>query len=691
MPTTKITVSIIVPVLNAGKNLSRCIESAMSQTLKTIEILLIISSSDQNVINICERYAKRDSRIKIINKQEVTFGSACNSGLAAASGEYIGFVEPNDWIDSGMYEELYNQASRHNSDVVKSLYFCHDANDTNINSDIWNNNRLFDTKIYDKFLLPNFYLMGPSYWSAIYKRDFIIKNEISFNESLNSSVAQIGFVFLVFCYMSSIFVRRTAFYHYNHAEYQSINNNYINAMDMLNEHSYINQEINKRGINDRAVDLEVARAFKDIFKYYKKSCNSTRQRVEYLKITSNLLKKFLPTINANRYLSSEEKHQLKQIVTHPKISALFSKRNQYIRLILLLVDVKATKSVKRIKVFNFPVVFIKTTSDYKTFNICNLPIKRVKRSINKGEIKTKYYYLWMPLAKRIDTSEEIKKYFLGFRTHKEINIQAQLTSLSNRINSLPTIKDIFYYSNLSNSVAHVHQQTFPQFKNSNKGKAIAILATGPTLNYAPELLSVKTICCNRSFEFLQEKGLEPDYIFVQDYPAVRIFFHELLKQRSKIFIGQYPGRFVNTMSTPEYLRDQENVYNYYTSGGRTYFTDIRPDIECNTLSDHGTIVHPALHFALYTNPDKIFLIGCDTSRSGYFNKNLVQGTMNVDNLIVGYKKFKEFSNWHYPNTKIISINPIGLKGLFDEDQYTQKYLEQHAELDSSDFKIIDSL
>lgn len=91
-----------------------------------------------------------------------------------------------------------------------------------------------------------------------------------------------------------------------------------------------------------------------------------------------------------------------------------------------------------------------------------------------------------------------------------------------------------------------------------------------------------------------------------------------------------------------------------------------------------------------TNPDIIYLLGCDTSNAGYYNNNRLQYQMNTDNLIKGYIKLKEFTSYSYPNTRIISINPIGLRGIF-EDQYTKTYLKQHDESDLKNITVVDNI
>ena len=104
-------VSIIVPCWNVEKYLDRCIDSLVSQTLREIEIILVDDDSPDSVPEMCERWAEKDSRIKVIHKSNAGAGYARNSGLEVATGEYVAFVDSDDYIEPTMYEKLIS-ASR---------------------------------------------------------------------------------------------------------------------------------------------------------------------------------------------------------------------------------------------------------------------------------------------------------------------------------------------------------------------------------------------------------------------------------------------------------------------------------------------------------------------------------------------------------------------------------------------------
>lgn len=113
-------VSIVVPVYNTEKYLTRCLESIKKQTLTEIEIIIVDDGSKENCSALCDKLASEDRRIKVIHKENQGLGYARNTGLDAASGEYVGFVDSDDYIEPEMYESMYNTASKNNSDLVVS-------------------------------------------------------------------------------------------------------------------------------------------------------------------------------------------------------------------------------------------------------------------------------------------------------------------------------------------------------------------------------------------------------------------------------------------------------------------------------------------------------------------------------------------------------------------------------------------
>ncbi|OUP56312.1 hypothetical protein B5F14_09775 [Faecalitalea cylindroides] len=111
-------VSVIIPIYQVEKYLERCIKSVINQSYKNIEIILIDDGSTDHCPTICDEYAQKDSRIIVIHKQNGGLSSARNSGLSACSGDYVSFIDSDDYIDEHMIETMVKKIETTNSDIV---------------------------------------------------------------------------------------------------------------------------------------------------------------------------------------------------------------------------------------------------------------------------------------------------------------------------------------------------------------------------------------------------------------------------------------------------------------------------------------------------------------------------------------------------------------------------------------------
>ena len=110
-------ISIVVPVYNVEAYVSKCIESIMHQDYENIEIIVVDDGSTDTSSKICEQYARSDNRIRLIHQENQGLSMARNNGIDIAAGEYIGFVDSDDWIKPDMYSTLYNNAAEHDADI----------------------------------------------------------------------------------------------------------------------------------------------------------------------------------------------------------------------------------------------------------------------------------------------------------------------------------------------------------------------------------------------------------------------------------------------------------------------------------------------------------------------------------------------------------------------------------------------
>lgn len=116
-------ISVIIPVYKVEEYLKRCVDSVIGQTLRNIEIILVDDGSPDNCPAICDEYAKKDDRVRVIHKKNGGVSEARNVGIEAALGEFIGFVDPDDYIEADMYEYLYDLVKKENAEISMCEFF----------------------------------------------------------------------------------------------------------------------------------------------------------------------------------------------------------------------------------------------------------------------------------------------------------------------------------------------------------------------------------------------------------------------------------------------------------------------------------------------------------------------------------------------------------------------------------------
>lgn len=111
-------VSVVIPCYKVEPYLDKCVESVVRQTLKNLEIILVDDGSPDRVPEMCDEWALKDNRIKVIHKKNAGLGMACNSGIEVATGKYIAFLDSDDWIDADMYQTMYDTAEKYQAQMV---------------------------------------------------------------------------------------------------------------------------------------------------------------------------------------------------------------------------------------------------------------------------------------------------------------------------------------------------------------------------------------------------------------------------------------------------------------------------------------------------------------------------------------------------------------------------------------------
>lgn len=213
-------ISIIVPIYNAQKYLKKCINSLINQSYKNLEIILIDDESTDNSPKICDEYSKKDKRIKVIHKLNGGVSSSRNEGLKNTTGDYILFVDADDYIEPNCIEECLNIIEKYHPDIIKFGF----TKELNLykkkNTFTVKTNTLIEEKNYNN-LIYKYILTTPDFcniWNSIIKKEICIQNQFDTNLTLGED-----YLYFIKCLTKSkrIYFLDKHLYHY------VINNNSI--------------------------------------------------------------------------------------------------------------------------------------------------------------------------------------------------------------------------------------------------------------------------------------------------------------------------------------------------------------------------------------------------------------------------------------------------------------------------------
>lgn len=341
-------VSVLVPIYGVEKYLNEAIDSILNQTMTDIEIILIDDGSKDNCSQIIDEYAQKDNRIVAIHKENGGYGQSMNVGLTKATGEYIAILEPDDYIDSEMYENLYNIAKQHNSDIVKSCFYdnLQSENISKISKTKWNDyipeDKSFTIKEY-----PFFLSYHPSIWSCIYKKDFLDKHNLKFIEAPGAGWTDNPFQVQTMCLAERINYTSEAYYYWRRLNINEADDlkDYTIPFKRINE---IHKWIEENNINDENILIQL---FKRELDYVKIILNM--KNIPDLKNCFEEIKKLInrlpeEKIINNKHLSKKEIKTYKALKNNPKLVYF---KFQFERIRKNFFSIRLNKYEKRIILF----------------------------------------------------------------------------------------------------------------------------------------------------------------------------------------------------------------------------------------------------------------------------------------------------------------------------------------------------
>lgn len=204
-------VSVLVPIYNVAEFLPQCLQSLSNQIMDDMEIICINDGSTDNSLDIIKDFQKKDHRIKILDKKNTGYGDSMNRALKKASGEYIGIVESDDYVDPNMFIDLFSLAKKFDADIAKSNYF-----EFRNGQDIVREIILQEEagQVFNPIDKTKIFYQSPSIWSAIYRRDFLEKNKINFLPTPGASYQDASFNFKTLAMAEKIVLTDKPYLHY---------------------------------------------------------------------------------------------------------------------------------------------------------------------------------------------------------------------------------------------------------------------------------------------------------------------------------------------------------------------------------------------------------------------------------------------------------------------------------------------
>jgi hypothetical protein len=235
--------------------------------------------------------------------------------------------------------------------------------------------------------------------------------------------------------------------------------------------------------------------------------------------------------------------------------------------------------------------------------------------------------------------------------------------------------------NIESSV--LHQKTFGEYKNKFQGRSVVLVAAGPSVNDYIPIKDAIHVGCNRAFLFDKVKF---DFLFAVDFRGIQDFLDDFIHYRDEDECIKFIGvsTIMDYQINESVIDKIKNVRRFKTDYLKyLHFYEslsITLDIDTSPLGHGYTITHEAMQFILFTNPAKIYLVGCDCNpdTATHFVEgpidlwikkeilNTPQAIYQRGKFIEGWGQMKKFAQTYYPETEIISVNPVGLKGMFKD-------------------------
>ncbi len=341
----EVKISVIVTIHNAEKYIKECLDSVMRQTFSEIEILCMDGGSTDATPQILQEYAAKDGRIRIINDRNTSYGHKVNEGIRQARGEYVSVLESDDMYEPFMLEKLYEVVEQYHPDFVNGDY----TNFFDINGCRFRYvMRMYQKDDYNCLInyhnQPERFGIIPRYWTGIFRKEFLQRENIKMNESPGASFQDMSFRFLTSILSTSAYHLSMPLYLYRIDNLGSSMHDFKKTTEIMEEHEFLKQELLKRGITNHFVwhnayqwkytdlrgnmSLLKGKYWKELYDRYREEVEKDREILkryedmgysqeveEMIHRTPQEIEKLLEQDSRNAYEKQQQLYQLADIIS----------------------------------------------------------------------------------------------------------------------------------------------------------------------------------------------------------------------------------------------------------------------------------------------------------------------------------------------------------------------------------------
>ena len=644
----KIKVSIIIPVYNVEKYINKCIDSALNQSLQEIEVIAVNDGSTDKSLEILQSY--NDPRLKIITQENQGLSGARNTGIVAATGDFLLFLDSDDYIHEDMAKGMYAQALKEQSDIVICRYEqVYENGDTHYTSGITKG--LSQGELFKRLLAAKLSTMA---CDKMYLRSLFIENDIKYPLGLYHE--DVPVTYRLFYYAKKISVVEKVYYYW------------------LRREGSISKSISEKHINDVFTFLEMTKNFLKKENVYEKYEKEFLRRVYHFivglidriylfnnseKEQEILIEKIIHQIHKNKYDSTDKIKKLKQydktlfekytVILASKGIELNTDNEELVEALEACKKKLLSKELELIDIYNSKGY--KLIQKYYNLRDTILPIGSKRREIIKS------------LVNSLRSKEEIEDIPVDkIATEKVATVKKKQTNIKKEVTK-PML-------DVAMPITEEEIAALKTLKDKFKGKRCFIVGNGPSLNKCDLSLleNEYTFAVNGIFYKTDEMGFKPTFYMVEDGHVVDDNLKRINEYdpEYKFFPSLYKKKIIKTDNTYFFAAD----LGFYR-GDHPSFEKPRFSKDFSEVGYCGqSVTYLNMQLAYYLGFTEVYLIGMDFSyqireTDEVRGQTLVSNEDDVNHFHPDY--FGKGKKWHDPKVHNVAKNYEFAKENFEAD------------------------